>query len=98
MNAMINSMSQSYEAGGQKLTLSNFGISTLGFLNAAKNEQYAFHIDGDEDDTNTSGKEDKLMKAIQENPDQISEFMKKLTSNLYSAIDTKMKSTELSSA
>lgn len=97
MNAMINSMSQSYEAGGQKLTLSNFGISTLGFLNAAKNEQYAFHIDGDEDDTNTSGKEDKLMKAIQENPDQIMEFMKNLTSGLYSAIDEKMKSTELSS-
>ena len=98
MSAMVNSMAQTFEVNGEKLSLSSFGISTLGFLNAAKNEHYAFHIDGDEDDASTSSKEDKLMKAIQENPDQISEFMKKLTSNLYSAIDTKMKSTELSSA
>ncbi len=98
MNAMTGAMSQSIEINGQKLSLGNFGISTLGFLNAPKNEQYAFHIDGDEDDTKTSGNEDKLMKAIQEDPDQILEFMKKLTSNLYTAIDSKMKSTELSSA
>lgn len=98
MNAMINSMSQTYEVGGQKLSLSSFGISTLGFLNAAENEQYAYHIDGDEDDENTSGKKDKLMAAIQENPDQIMDFMKQLAGNLYSAIDEKMKSTELSSA
>ena len=98
MNAMVNSMSQSFEVNGQKLSLGNFGISTLGFLNAAENEQYAYHIDGDEDDENTSGKKDKLMLAIQENPDQLMEFMKQLTSNLYTAIDNKMKSTELSSA
>ena len=98
MTAMTNSMAQGIEINGQKLSLSNFGISTLGFLNAGKNEQYAYHIDGDEDDEKTSGKPDKLMKAIQEDPDQILEFMKKLTSNLYTAIDAKMKSTELSSA
>lgn len=98
MNAMINSMSQGIEIDGQKLSLSSFGISTLGFLNAAENEQYAYHIDGDEDDENTSGKKDKLMAAIQENPDQIMKFMKELASNLYRAVDEKMKSTELSSA
>lgn len=98
MNAMINSMSQGIEIDGQKLSLSSFGISTLGFLNAAENEQYAYHIDGDEDDENTSGKKDKLMAAIQENPDQIMKFMKELAGNLYKAVDEKMKSTELSSA
>lgn len=97
MNAMINSMSQTFEVDGQKLSLSNFGISTLGFLNAAENEQYAYHIDGDEDDSNTSGKTDKLMTAIQTNPDQIIDFMKQLSENLYKSIDEKMKSTELSS-
>ena len=35
--------------------ISDFGIKTLGYYNAPKNEQNAFHIDGDEDDTNTSG-------------------------------------------
>ncbi len=98
MSAMVNSMSQTYEVGGQKLSLSSFGISTLGFLNAAENEQNAYHIDGDEDDENTSGKKDKLMAAIQENPDQVMDFMKQLASNLYTSIDEKMKSTELSSA
>lgn len=97
MNAMTNSMAQSIEINGKKLSLSSFGISTLGYLNASKNEQYAYHIDGDEDDSNTSGKENKLMKAIQENPDELVKFMKQLTSNLYTAIDGKMKSTQLSS-
>ena len=98
MSAMINSMSQSFEVNGQKLSLGSFGISTLGFLNSAENEQYAFHIDGDEDDENTSGKKDKLMKAIETDPDQVMEFMQKLMGNLYSSIDEKMKSTEMSSA
>ena len=98
MSAMINSMAQSYEVNGQKLSLGTFGISTLGFLNSAKNEQYAFHIDGDEDDENTSGKKDKLMKAIEEDPDQLMDFMQKLMTNLYESVDQKMKSTELSSA
>lgn len=98
MSAMINAMATSYEVNGQKVSLSTFGISTLGYLNAAENENYAYHIDGDEDDENTSGKTDKLMKAIEEDPDQILEFMKQLASGLYTSIDNKMKSTELSSA
>lgn len=98
MTAMVNSMSQGIEVNGEKLTLSSFGIQTLGFLNAADNEQYAYHIDGDPDDENSSGKKDKLMTAIQEDPDKIMSFMQKLATNLYTAIDTKMKSTELSSA
>lgn len=98
ISAMVNSMSQSYEVNGEKLSLGSFGISTLGFLNSAKDEQYALHIDGDEDDENTSGKKDKLMKAIEENPDQLMGFMQKLMGNLYENIDKKMKSTELSSA
>ncbi len=98
MSAMIKSMSMGYEVNGKQYSLSSFGIQTLGFLNAAENEQNAYHIDGDEDDTNSSGKEDKLMAAINEDPDTVIEFMKKLTSELYSAIDNRMKSTELSSA
>lgn len=98
MTTMVNSMAQVIEIDGEKLSLSTFGIGTLGFLNAAENEHYAYHIDGDEDDDNTSGKEDELMKAIEEDPDRVMEFMKKLTGNLYTAIDQKMKSTDLSSA
>ena len=91
-------MSQSFEVNGKTVSLGTYGISTLGFLNSAKDEQYAFHIDGDEDDENTSGKKDKLMKAIEEDPDQLMGFMQKLMGSLYENIDKKMKSTELSSA
>lgn len=98
MNVMVNSMAQTFDVNGEKLSLSSFGIETLGFLNAPENEQYAYHIDGDEDDEKTSGEEDKLMKAIQEKPEQICEFMKKLAESLYDGIHDKMQSTELSSA
>ena len=98
MNSMVNSMNQSFEVNGEKFNLGKLGISTLGYLNAAKNENYAYHIDGDEDDKNTADKQDKLMAAITKDPDSVIEFMKQLTSNLYSEIDKKMKSTSLSSA
>lgn len=98
MMAMINTMGSAYEINGEKYTLSSFGISTLGYLNAAENEGYAYHIDGDSDDENTSNKEDKLMKAITENPDTVIDFMKQLTGSLYTNLGNKMKSTALSSA
>lgn len=98
MSAMTLAMSQAVEIDGKKYSLSSFGIHTLGYLNAADNEQNAYHIDGDEDDTNTSGNADKLMKAISEDPDTIMQFMQNVTTNLYNAIGDKMKSTTLSSA
>lgn len=98
MSAMTLAMSQAVEIDGKKYSLSSFGIHTLGYLNAAENEQNAYHIDGDEDDTNTSGNADKLMTAITEDPDMVMQFMQKVTTNLYNAIGDKMKSTTLSSA
>lgn len=98
MTAMQTAMMSSVEIGGKKYSLSSFGISTLGFLNAAENEQNAYHIDGDEDDANTSGKTDKLMAAINDDPDTVMQFMQQLSTNLYNAIGDKMKSTDLSSA
>lgn len=98
MSAMTTAMSQAVEINGKKYSLSSFGIHTLGYLNAADNEQNAYHIDGDEDDTNTSGNADKLMTAISEDPDTVMQFMQQVTTNLYNAIGDKMKSTTLSSA
>ncbi len=98
MSAMMTSMSQAVEIDGQKYSFSSFGIHTMGFLNAAENEHNAYHIDGDEDDENTSGNQDKLMAAITNDPNTVVDFMKQMTTNLYNAIDQKMKSTELSSA
>lgn len=98
MNAMTAAMMKNYTINGKSYSLNSFGIHTQGYLNAAKNEQYAYHIDGDEDDTITSGNTDKLMDMINNNPEDLEEFMKQLTSGLYSALDNKMKSTTMSSA
>lgn len=95
---MTNSMSRGFTIKGKNYSLSSFGIQTLGILNAAKNEQYAYHINGDKDDEKTETYPDKLMKALTEDPDTVMTFMKKLSEGLYSQLDKKMKSTYLNSA
>lgn len=97
MSAMITSMNTAITIDGQTYSLTTFGIHTMGFLNAADNEQNAFHIDGDEEDENTSGNEEKLMAAIKEDPDTVIEFMKQLSTNLYNAIDKQMQGNSLRS-
>lgn len=95
MNAMTSAMNRGITINGRDYALSSFGISTLGYLNSVKNEQNAYHIDGDEDDENTSSKEDKLMAAITEDPDTVVEYMKQLSKNLYDAIDKQMAGNDL---
>lgn len=97
MNAMTSAMSKSYEVNGKNYSLSSFGISTLGYLNAPKNQQYAYHIDGDEDDSVVSGNTDKLMEALTSDPDTVVSYMQQQASGLYSAIGDKMGSSTLSS-
>ena len=97
MNSMMTAMSSPITINGKDYSLSSFGIQTLGYLNAAKNEQNAYHIDGDEDDENTSGNKDKLMDAITKNPDTVIDFMKQLSTNLYKAMDQQMQSSSLRS-
>lgn len=97
ISGMTTSMSRSYTVNGKSYNLSTFGIMTLGSLNAAKNQQNAYHINGDEDDSAVSGKEDKLMAAIKEDPDSVIDFVKQLATGLYNSIDAKMKTTPLSS-
>ena len=97
MSAMTTAMSGGATVNGKTYFLSNFGISTLGYMNAAENEQNAYHIDGDEDDENTSGNTDKLMTALNSDPDTVMDFMKQMATNLYNAIDRQMTSTTLRS-
>ncbi len=97
ISSMTTAMSKGYEVNGKTYYLASFGISTLGYLNSAENEQYAYHINGDEDDSATSGNEDKLLAAIKEDPDAVANFMQQLATGLYDSIDKKMKSSTLSS-
>lgn len=97
LNSMSTAMLKSYNINGKNYSLSSFGIHTLGILNSADNEQNAFHIDGNADDTLTAGNTDKLMAALTNDPDAVVEFMKKLTGGVYDTINKKMSSSTLSS-
>lgn len=97
LSGMTAAMQKSFNINGKNYSLSSFGIHTLGILKSADNEQNAFHIDGDSDDTLTSGNKDKLMEALTNDPDTVVEFMKQLTSGVYDVINKKMSSTSVSS-
>lgn len=94
-NVMLQGVKMS---NGTQMYLSDFGINTLGYFNAADNEKNAYHIDGDPDDTNTSGNGDVLKTAIANNPDQVVEFFTNLSKNLYAKLGDMMKKTEYSSS
>lgn len=83
---------------GTQMYLSDFGINTLGYFNSADNEKNAYHIDGDPDDTNTSGNGDKLKTAIANNSDQVVKFFSQLSRNLYEKLGEMMKKTDYSSS
>ncbi len=102
LDSIINTMTSSMfatttDSNGKSMSLASLGIHTLG-LNAAENENHAYHIDGDEDDSNTSTATDKLREALNSDPDSVVELMKKISSNLYEKLGDKMKSTSLRSA
>lgn len=79
--------------GAKKYSLSSFGIKTETYATmTANSSQDAYHIDGDADDSVSKNNSDVLLNMLSSDPDTVSSFMKQLTSGLYSAIDTKMKS------
>ena len=91
-------MSQGVEVKGQTMYLSDFGISTLGYFTAADNEKNAYHIDGDPDDSHTSGNGDKLKTAIANEPEKVVDFFTALADKLYTKLGDMMKKTEYSSS
>ena len=86
-STMRTSLLSTFEIGGQTLSLSSFGINTLGYFNAAENEKNAYHIDGDPDDADVSGNADKLRTMIASDPNGTMEFFQKLAGKLYDAMN-----------
>lgn len=98
-SAMKQIMLAGVKMGNGKMAyLSDFGINTLSYLTAPKNETSAYHIDGDEEDTNTAGQPDKLKGLIASDPEYVTEFFTSLSKNLYSRLSDLMASSEYSSA
>ena len=82
-SAMKEVMSGGIEINGKTMYLSDFGIDTLGYFEAADNEKYAYHIAGDPDDPDTASSADKFKSMIANDPDTVISFFTKLSQNLY---------------
>lgn len=93
-SALKEVMMSGIEVNGKTMYLSNFGIGTLSYFTAADNEKNAYHIDGDEDDSDTSGNADKLKSMIVSDPDTVISFFTQLSQNLYTTMSDHSKSVE----
>lgn len=93
INAMRNTLDQSVSVDGVSYALSSFGICSTKYTEKGK-----LHIYGDQDDPDGMLYEDKLRKAIEEDPEKVMEVLQTVSKNLYDTMADKMKATELSSA
>ena len=91
-DALKSAMSARFTINGKEMSLSDFGINTLGYFEAADNEKYMYHIDGDSDDESTSGNADKLRSLISSDPSAVISFFTKLGQELYSNMSNLSKS------
>lgn len=73
-------------------------LTDLGIVTGNYTEKGKLHIEGDSEDTIFGLKENKLKKAIEENPEKVAELFTAIGTKLYSTLSDKMKSTSLNSA
>lgn len=87
-------MSSGFSVNGKTMFLSDFGIDTLGYFEAADNERYAYHIAGDEDDNVVASKTNKLKNMISTDPDSVMNFFTQLANSLYDKTTSMMASVQ----
>jgi flagellar hook-associated protein 2 len=73
-------------------------LSQLGIMTGSYVEMGKLHIDGDEDNPINSLKENKLRKAIEEDPESVMQLMTGIGQKMYDEMTVKMKSSSLNSA
>lgn len=96
-SAMKRIMSEGVEVNGKMMYLSSFGINTQNYFSAPEFEKNAYHIDGDSDDSVSSGNADVLKSMIASDPDTVISFFTQLSNNMREEMFELMKGTEYSS-
>ena len=82
----------------KSLSLASFGIATGSYFSTEENERDVLHIDGDSDDSTTSGETDLLRTMISSDPQAVQDFFTELSKSLYGKLSDLMKGTEYSSS
>lgn len=85
-DAMRMSLMTSVDVNGKKYSLTSFGIQT----SANYKEGGLLHIAGDKDDSIYGAMEDKLKKALEEDPDTVMKTLTGIVGNLYETMNDKM--------
>lgn len=96
-SAMKEIMAGGYTVNGKTMYLSDFGIETLGYFNAADNEKNAYHINGDEDEDTLKTKDNTLKEMITKDPNTVVDFFTQLSKTLYAKMDALMARSDYSS-
>lgn len=94
MSSMKSALLTSVEVNGKKYSLSSFGVGT----SSQYLERGLLHIQGDADDSTYASYTNKLMEALEDDPDTVMQVFTGVAQNLYKAMQDKMKKTSLSSA
>lgn len=93
-STLKDAMNAGFTVNGKTMYLHDFGIEALGYFEAADNEKNAFHIAGDPDDENSSGKADKLKSMIASDPNSVISFFTQLSQKLYENMSDLSKSVD----
>ena len=94
MSSMKNALLTSVEVDGKRYSLSSFGVGTSSnYL-----ERGLLHIQGDSEDSTYANYTNKLMEALENDPDTVMQVFTGVAQNLYKTMQDKMKKTSLSSA
>ena len=93
-NAMKNAMMTQVTYNDKKYSLASFGIATS--MDYTEGGQY--HIYGDSEDSIYADREDKLKKALDEDPDAVVNVLSNIFGNLRKAMSDKMAGSKVSSA
>lgn len=99
ITSMKSSMSGSIPVTTKTGETKNYSLSTFGIMTSTDySEKGLLHIYGDSDDSTYAAQTDKLMAALEDDPDAVMQTITGIAKNLYSTLTDKMKSTSLSSA
>lgn len=93
-SAMRNAMMSQVTYDGKTYSLASFGIST----SSDYTEGGLYHIYGDTDDAVYADKDDKLRKALEEDPDAVVNVLSEIFGKLRSTMSDKMAGSKVSSA
>lgn len=88
LSAMKTTMMGTVEVNEKNYSLASLGIQT----STDYSEKGLLHINGDKDDAVYSAEADKLMKALEEDPDMVTNLLSGVSKKLYDTMYDKMKS------